>query len=50
MLGLQYLALASVFVLGAVAIDRGLLVEPPAWFVNFMTLVADRISRRFGSS
>ena len=50
MLGLQYLALAAVFILGAFAIDRGLLLEPPAWFVNLVAIATDRISRRFATS
>jgi lipopolysaccharide export system permease protein len=50
MLGLQYVALLAVFVLGFLAIDRGLLIEPPAWFVNFVTVATERITRRFATS
>jgi len=50
MLGLQYVAVAAVFIFGFFAIDRGLRIEPPAWFVNFVSMVTDRLSRRFATS
>jgi lipopolysaccharide export system permease protein len=50
MLSIQYIALAVVFVLGSVGIHRGLLIEPPAWFTNFVAVMTERIQRRFATS
>jgi lipopolysaccharide export system permease protein len=50
LLGLQYVAVAVAFIFGFFAIHRGLRIEPPAWFVNFVAVVTDRISRRFATS
>ena len=50
MLSLQYIAVVAVFGLGFFAIHRGLLIEPPAWFVNTVSIVTERLSRRFASS
>jgi hypothetical protein len=50
MLSIQYVALALVFILGYIAIDRGMLIEPPAWFTNFVAMVTERIQRRFATS
>jgi lipopolysaccharide export system permease protein len=50
MLSLQYIAVFAVFGLGCFAIHRGLLIEPPAWFTNTISLVTERLSRRFASS
>jgi lipopolysaccharide export system permease protein len=50
MLGIQYVALALVAIFGIWAIDRGLLIEPPAWFTSFVSAVTDRISRRFATT
>ncbi len=50
MFSLQYVALVAVFALGLFAIHRGLLIEPPAWFVNLVGVVTDRLSRRFAST
>ena len=50
MLSLQYIAVFAVFGLGFFAIHRGLLIEPPAWFVNSISVVTERLSRRFASS
>jgi hypothetical protein len=49
LLGLQYVAIAATFILGFFAIHRGLRIEPPAWFVNFVSVVTDRIARRFAT-
>ncbi len=50
MLSLQYVAVVAVFALGLFAIHRGLLIEPPAWFVNLVSAVTERLSRRFAST
>ena len=50
MLSLQYIALVVVFGLGLFAIHRGLLIEPPAWFVNLVSAVTERLSRRLAST
>jgi len=44
---LPYAALALAFVLGAWGIGRGTAIEPPAFIVNFVSLVVEGISRRF---
>ena len=50
MLSIQYVALALVFILGYIAIDRGMLIEPPAWFTNLVAVMTERIQRRFATS
>jgi lipopolysaccharide export system permease protein len=50
MLSIQYAALAFVFVFGCIAIGRGMLIEPPAWFTNFVARTTERIQRRFATS
>jgi len=50
MLSLQYVAVFAVFGLGCFAIHRGLLIEPPAWFMNMVSAVTERLSRRFAST
>jgi hypothetical protein len=50
MLSIQYVALALVLILGYIAIDSGMLIEPPAWFTNFVAMVTERIQRRFATS
>ena len=50
MLSIQYVALAFVFILGYIAIDRGMLIEPPAWFTNLVAVMTERIQRRFATS
>jgi lipopolysaccharide export system permease protein len=43
---LPYLALVATFVLGYLAISRGVIIEPPAFISNAITAVMDRISQR----
>jgi lipopolysaccharide export system permease protein len=45
-LALPYLALGTTFVLGYLAISRGLIIEPPALVTNTITTIVDRISQR----
>ena len=43
---LPYLALVATFVLGYLAISRGVIIEPPAFISNAITAVMERISQR----
>jgi lipopolysaccharide export system permease protein len=43
---LPYLALAATFVLGYLAISRGVIIEPPAFISNAITAVMERITQR----
>ena len=45
-LALPYLALMAAFVLGYIAISRGVIIEPPAFVANAITAVMERIARR----
>ncbi len=45
-----YLALLAAFVLGAWAISRGVIIEPPAFINNFVTMVTERVSRRVAAA
>jgi len=49
-LSLQYLALAAAFGLGIYVIRRGLILEPPAFITDWLTTLAERLSRRFATS
>jgi lipopolysaccharide export system permease protein len=43
---LPYLALLATFVLGYLAISRGVIIEPPAFIANSITAVMERIAQR----
>jgi lipopolysaccharide export system permease protein len=45
-LALPYLALMAAFVLGYIAISRGVIIEPPAFVANAITAVMERVARR----
>ena len=45
-LALPYLALTAAFVLGYIAISRGVIIEPPAFVANAITAIMDRIAQR----
>jgi lipopolysaccharide export system permease protein len=45
-LALPYLALMAAFVLGYIAISRGVIIEPPAFIANAITAVMERVARR----
>lgn len=42
----QYAALAAAMAFGLYAIDRGLIIEPPAFMTNAMTAIGQRFTRR----
>ena len=46
---LPYLALAASFVLGYLAISRGVIIEPPAFITNAITAITERIAQRTGA-
>lgn len=50
MLSLQYLALAGALASGIFVIRRGLIIEPPAFIVNSIAALTERIARRFATS
>ena len=43
---LPYLALSVTFVLGYLAISRGVIIEPPAFVANSITAIMERITQR----
>jgi lipopolysaccharide export system permease protein len=43
---LPYLALTATFVLGYIAISRGLIIEPPAFMTNLVTAITERLAQR----
>jgi lipopolysaccharide export system permease protein len=43
---LPYLALTATFVLGYIAIARGLIIEPPAFITNLVTAITERLAQR----
>jgi len=45
-LALPYVALMAAFVLGYIAISRGVIIEPPAFVANAITAVMERVARR----
>jgi lipopolysaccharide export system permease protein len=47
---LQYVAVGSVIVAGSWIIHRGLVIEPPAFVVNAITALTERLTRRFATS
>jgi len=50
LLVLQYLAMALAVGLGLWVIHNGLVLEPPAFLVNWLTALSERISQRFATS
>lgn len=46
-LAIQYIAIGLVFGFGYFAISRGLVIEPPAWMMNAIAEITERLSRRF---
>jgi lipopolysaccharide export system permease protein len=48
-LALPYLALIATFVLGYIAISRGIIVEPPAFLTRAVTSLMERIAQRTGA-
>ena len=49
-LAAQYVAMALVFVFGLYAISRGVILEPPSLVTNAVTLLSERVSRRFATT
>ena len=49
MLALQYIALAVAFALGLHVINRGLIIEPPAFIANFLNALGKRFARQFST-
>jgi len=47
MLALQYLTLAAAVVAGVYVIRRGLIIEPPAFFSDWLAALTERLGRRF---
>jgi lipopolysaccharide export system permease protein len=45
-----YIALATVFGFGYLAISRGTIIEPPAFLTNLISAIGERISRRLATS
>lgn len=50
MLSLQYVALAIAFGGGLYVIRSGLILEPPAFIDNWISALAERVSRRVAVS
>jgi lipopolysaccharide export system permease protein len=50
MIWLQFVALVIALALGLFVIRRGLIIEPPAFFANWLAALTERISRRFATS
>jgi hypothetical protein len=46
---LPYLALIAAFVLGYIAISRGVIIEPPVFIANAITRVMERLAQRTGA-
>ncbi len=46
---LPYLGLIATFVLGYVAISRGVIIEPPAFVANAIAAITERIAQRAGT-
>src|SRR5713101_2271258 len=46
---LPYLGLITTFVLGYVAISRGVIIEPPAFVANAIAAITERIAQRAGT-
>jgi lipopolysaccharide export system permease protein len=49
MLSLQYLAMIAAFGGGLFVIRRGLILEPPAFLVNWLAALTERITQRFAT-
>jgi lipopolysaccharide export system permease protein len=43
---LPYLGLIATFVLGYIAISRGLIIEPPAFITNLVNAITERLAQR----
>ncbi|MEA2956680.1 MAG: hypothetical protein QOJ58_2180, partial [Alphaproteobacteria bacterium] len=43
---LPYIALIVSFVLGYLAISRGVIIEPPAFIANAITAIMERVAQR----
>jgi lipopolysaccharide export system permease protein len=48
-LALQYLAVAAAFGFGLFVIRTGLILEPPAFLMNWLTALTERITKRFAT-
>lgn len=46
---LPYLGLTAAFVLGYLAISRGVIVEPPAFIANAIAAISERLTKRSDS-
>jgi len=46
---LPYLALVTTFVLGYIAISRGVIIEPPVFMANAITRLMERLAQRTGA-
>ncbi|HXL47740.1 MAG TPA: LptF/LptG family permease, partial [Xanthobacteraceae bacterium] len=46
---LPYLALIATFLLGYIAISRGVIIEPPVFIANAMTRLMERLAQRTGA-
>jgi lipopolysaccharide export system permease protein len=46
----QYVGVAATIGVGLVVIHRGIVIEPPAFIVNGMTMLTERLARRFATS
>jgi hypothetical protein len=49
-LSVQYIGVAATIGVGLVVIHRGIIIEPPAFIVNGITMLTERLSRRFAAS
>ena len=50
MLALQYVAMIAAFAFGLFVIRTGLILEPPAFFTNWLATLTERITQRFAAS
>ena len=49
-LALQYVALVAATGLGLIAIAQGAVIEPPAFVVRTISIVTERLARRFATT
>ncbi len=49
-LSFQYIAMAVVFWHGGMAISRGTIIEPPAFILNLVSAIGERLSRRLATT
>jgi lipopolysaccharide export system permease protein len=47
-LAIPYVMLSAAFVLGYLGISRGVIIEPPAAIINFISTITERIAQRAG--